>query len=105
MASVIYLARCGLFRFRRRRTPGWGTSGAIFADIGDEQSIEQNPSTFSAHVKNIISILEQADWTSLVLPDELGAGTDLRRARPRVALLDTLTKEKGLTWRRRITTL
>lgn len=87
---------CSGLHITAKETSSIGVFKKIFADIGDDQSITASLSTFSAHMKNIVDIVENADDNTLVLVDELGSGTDPVEGQAlAISVLDYL-KENGV---------
>jgi DNA mismatch repair protein MutS2 len=93
---LVLMAACGL-QIPAASGSALTLFSSVFADIGDEQSIEQSLSTFSGHISNIIRILDHADQHALVLLDELGAGTDPQEGSALAQALLTTFLERGIT--------
>lgn len=93
----VLMVECG-FHIPAKMGTDLGIFKKVFVDIGDEQSIEQNLSTFSSHMNRIKNFLKKANQDTLVLIDELGAGTDpVEGAALGIAIMDDLLQKKAVT--------
>ena len=98
IGTLVLMAQTGLFLpVSRDRFNKIGVFQNIYIDIGDEQSLEQNLSTFSAHITNMKQILERSNEKTLVLLDELGSGTDpIQGSALGISILEALYEKKAL---------